>query len=151
MEDQKIRKPKEITLKDMDGEEHKYILSRMPAIPGLEVATKFIPGILNAKDPGQYDIVQGAVYTMLEYVFVQTNNIKIPLKTRGLIDNHCADGEILGALIREQALYNSSFLAAGRELIYTGGWEKVLDHVVTLIITRYSQLSKGIDEQQDTN
>ncbi len=100
-------KPKEISVKDVDGIEKSFIISRLPATVGREILTKY--PLSNAPKIGDYEVSKEAMLKMMSYVCVVIEGDDIALKTQTLIDNHVPDGEALIRLELEMLKYNTSF------------------------------------------
>ncbi|MEM8085904.1 hypothetical protein Q4R24_17360, partial [Morganella morganii] len=100
-------KPKEVAVKDADGVEKTFIISRLPAITGREILAKY--PLSNAPKIGDYEVSKDAMLKMMAYVCVPVSGEEIPLKTQALIDNHVPDGESLIRLELEMLKYNTSF------------------------------------------
>lgn len=101
-------KPKKITLKDIDGQEHSYNISRFPATKGREILAKY--PMSNLPKLGQYVQSKEAMLELMQYVeVVLEDGGTLPLKTEALIDNHVPDGETLIKLEFEMLKYNTSF------------------------------------------
>lgn len=105
-------KPKNITIKDMDGENIDLIISRLPATVGREIIAKYplsaVPKV------GDYATNEETMLKMLSYVEVVSGENTIPLKTKALIDNHLHDAETLLKVEYEMLKYNTSFLGNGK-------------------------------------
>lgn len=99
-------KPKEVAVKDADGVEKTFIISRLPAITGREILAKY--PLSNAPKIGDYEVSKDAMLKMMAYVCVPVSGEEIPLKTQALIDNHVPDGESLIRLELEMLKYNTS-------------------------------------------
>lgn len=104
-------KPKEVQIKDVDGIEKAFIISRLPAVTGREILAKY--PLSNAPKIGDYEISKGAMLKMMAYVCAVADGEEIPLKTQTLIDNHVPDGESLIRLELEMLKYNTSFFGTG--------------------------------------
>ncbi|MBG3014419.1 hypothetical protein GHU01_15710 [Proteus mirabilis] len=100
-------KPKEVAIKDVDGVEKLFIISRLPATVGREILAKY--PLSNAPKIGDYEVSKEAMLKMMAYVCVVVEGDEISLKTRTLIDNHVPDGESLIRLELEMLKYNTSF------------------------------------------
>ncbi|ENN8374933.1 hypothetical protein [Providencia rettgeri] len=100
-------KPKEVAIKDVDGVEKLFIISRLPATVGREILAKY--PLSNAPKIGDYEVSKEAMLKMMAYVCVVVEGDEIPLKTQTLIDNHVPDGESLIRLELEMLKYNTSF------------------------------------------
>lgn len=105
-------KPKEVTLKDVDGEEHTFIISRLPATVGREILAKY--PVANTPKVGDYGVSSDAMRLMMQYV-AKPRDMDEPLclKTQALIDNHVPDGQTLIKLEFEMLRYNTDFFGKG--------------------------------------
>ena len=104
-------KPKEVQIKDVDGIEKAFVISRLPAVTGREILAKY--PLSNAPKIGDYEVSKDAMLKMMAYVCVPVSGEEIPLKTQALIDNHVPDGESLIRLELEMLKYNTSFFGTG--------------------------------------
>ncbi|OBU09691.1 hypothetical protein [Morganella psychrotolerans] len=104
-------KPKEVAIKDVDGIEKMFVISRLPAVTGREILAKY--PLSNAPKIGDYEVSKEAMLKMMAYVCVTIDGEEIPLKTSTLIDNHVPDGESLIRLELEMLKYNTSFFGTG--------------------------------------
>ncbi|HCM61770.1 MAG TPA: hypothetical protein DIT05_04375 [Morganella sp. (in: Bacteria)] len=104
-------KPKEVAIKDVDGIEKMFVISRLPAVTGREILAKY--PLSNAPKIGDYEVSKEAMLKMMAYVCVTVDGEDIPLKTSTLIDNHVPDGESLIRLELEMLKYNTSFFGSG--------------------------------------
>lgn len=108
-----LLKPKEIRLKDLDGENEKtYILSRIPAWPAREICTQWpisaLPKI------GDYRRNEELAKRLISYVAVVTGEGEpVRLVTDALVHNHVPDWETLIKLETAMLEYNSSFRKGG--------------------------------------
>ncbi|HFW7071219.1 TPA: hypothetical protein ACIC9P_002468 [Morganella morganii] len=100
-------KPKEVQIKDVDGIEKAFVISRLPAVTGREILAKY--PLSNAPKIGDYEVSKEAMLKMMAYVCaVADDGEEIPLRTQTLIDNHVPDGESLIRLELEMLKYNTS-------------------------------------------
>ncbi|HAT1528713.1 MULTISPECIES: hypothetical protein [Morganella] len=104
-------KPKEVQIKDVDGIEKTFVISRLPAVTGREILAKY--PLSNAPKIGDYEVSKEAMLKMMAYVCAVSDGEEIPLKTQTLIDNHVPDGESLIRLELEMLKYNTSFFGTG--------------------------------------
>ena len=101
-------KPKNVTVKDADGGEHEFVVSRLPAMVGREVLAKY--PMANLPKTGDYDVSREAMQLMMGYVGREQHNGELLLlKSAALINNHVPDGEALIRLEIEMLRYNTSF------------------------------------------
>lgn len=117
-----LRDPKEITVTDGDGKEKKFFLSKMTAWDGLEIMSRFPGSILATAVPkiSDWEIVQKLQLKVMKYVAVDINGTLLALTTQALIDNHCADWEVLGRLLVCEVEYNNSFFRNGTASNFLG-------------------------------
>ncbi|KJF78292.1 phage-like protein [Morganella morganii] len=104
-------KPKEVQIKDVDGIEKTFVISRLPAVTGREILAKY--PLSNTPKIGDYEVSKEAMLKMMAYVCAVSDGEEIPLKTQTLIDNHVPDGESLIRLELEMLKYNTSFFGTG--------------------------------------
>lgn len=111
-------KPLEITAKDIDGNEHKYTISRLPATVAINTVGKLSGGI-RFKNPSDAQAAQEVGDILMAHVAVEINGELIRLSTGALVDNHVPDGEALGSLVVEMVRHNTSFfgIAGSRDFL----------------------------------
>lgn len=112
-------KPKEVTVKDVDGGEHTFIISRLPATVGREILAKY--PVSNIPKLGEYQASAEAMRLMLSYVAVPVESGELRLKSQALIDNHVPDGEALLRLEMHMLQYNCSFFGQGGSSDFLAG------------------------------
>lgn len=102
-------KPKEVMVKDCDGNEKIFIISRLPAVAAREVLAKY--PVANIPKLGEYKASEEAMRLLMSCVAVPIEGREQPLRltTNDLINNHIADGEQLLRLEMEMLRYNTSF------------------------------------------
>ncbi|MFV7791246.1 hypothetical protein ACNO6Z_10395 [Aliarcobacter lanthieri] len=100
-------KPLEIEVKDIDGDLHKYTISRFPAVAGREILAKYLSGTM--PKIGEYKDNHESMLKMMKYVAVEIDGVLQPLQTQALIDNHIPDTECLLRLEIEMIRHNTSF------------------------------------------
>lgn len=102
-------KPKEIELKDLDGNTHKFIISRFNALDGYELISNFPKTMFNKGESFKdHKEVLIKIFSHVE-AFKQDGNT-IRLTSEALINNHIPDYELLMKILKEVGTYNSSFL-----------------------------------------
>jgi hypothetical protein len=112
MTERTLIKPKEITVKDIDGGEHTYLISRFPALKGREIIAKY--PMSNLPKLGQYVQSEAATLELMKFVdVVVEDGTTRPLTTAAMIDNHVPDGETLIKIEFEMLRYNTSFFGIG--------------------------------------
>lgn len=110
-----LRDPKEITIIDGEDKERTFILSKMPAVEGLEIMARYPTSLASSAIPkiGDWGVVQDLQDKIMKYVAVEVNGRHMPLSTRALVDNHVGDWECLARLIKAEVEYNNSFFRNG--------------------------------------
>lgn len=126
--------PKEVTVTTASGEERTYLIGKFPALPGLELVARLgSAAAAVSRDP------QPAIDLMarlLAYVAVPgANGEPLELKTAALVNNHIPDWETGLRLIKEVAVYNTSFFRNEKILGSLAGFAKTfkLKNIETLM------------------
>ena len=117
-------KPLEIEVKDIDGNLHKYTISRLPAVAGREILAKYLGGTM--PKIGDYKDNHESMLKMMKYVAVEIDGQLQTLQTQALIDNHIPDTECLLRLEIEMIRHNTSFFG-------NAGSSKLLDFLLQKI------------------
>ena len=102
-----LLEPKEINI---DGKN--FILSKFPAIAGREIIAKY--PLTGLPKIGDYQLNEETMFKLMAYVAVKINDIKIPLNTPELINNHTGNWETLAKIEVAMMEYNCSFFQNGR-------------------------------------
>lgn len=100
-------KPLEVEVKDIDGNLHKFTISRLPAVAGREILAKYLGGTM--PKVGDYKDNHESMLKMMKYVAVEIDGQLQTLQTQALIDNHIPDTECLLRLEIEMIRHNTSF------------------------------------------
>lgn len=122
--------PKNITVTDIDGNEHEFIISKVPATVGREIVATYpvsmVPKI------GDYQVNETIMLKMMSYVAkVDDAGNQIQLKTRALVDNHCADWQVLAKLEMQMLEYNTSFFGNGKVSKLLDKYAKKVPQLIT--------------------
>lgn len=114
-------KPKEVQIKDVDGQLKTFIISRLPAIPSREILAKY--PVANIPKLGEYQASEEAMKLLLSHVAVAIDGRDEPLRltTPSLINNHVTDGEQLMRLEFAMLEYNTSFFGKGENSGFLAG------------------------------
>ena len=114
-------KPKEVQIKDVDGELKTFVISRLPAIPSREILAKY--PVANIPKLGEYQASEEAMKLLLSHVAVIIEGRDEPLRltTPSLINNHVTDGEQLMRLEFAMLEYNTSFFGKGENSGFLAG------------------------------
>ena len=102
-------KPEEIVIKDMEGEERTFVISRIPASYAREIVLQYPKTAMN-----NYEQNEKILYKMLAYVAaINPAGEETRLKTRALIDNHVPDVDTLLQIEAKMMEYNTNFFKKG--------------------------------------
>lgn len=106
-------KPKRVTVKDDDGDEKEFVISKFDCIFGREAATQYLMTAL--PKIGDYPANEELMFRALCFAAaISADGNEIPLKSKALVMNHCTDWGMLTSLEKELMQYNISFLRDGR-------------------------------------
>lgn len=108
-------KPQTVTVTDVDGSPHEYVISRLPATAGLLMITMLPSMTLAGSGTANRETITADLRDLLMRHTgkeVVEGNV-VMLTTPALIDNHVPDGEALLRLCVEVIRYNSSFFGQG--------------------------------------
>ncbi len=142
--------PKEITIVDSKGVEHRYVISRIPyASGGREICSQFIP--TSIPKLGNYQLNHELFLKMMKYVAVVTDNGQLTLSTSALIDNHVPDVKTGLLLEKEMLEYNFGFFDLGKISAILETLGKNAKPLITKILTQLLGSSSQKDEQASEN
>lgn len=131
-------KPQEIQIKDMDGLEKTFIITRFPATIGMEILYKLptsgIPKI------GDFDVLKTVRDDVFKYVYVKTDVGDIALNTHALIDNHVTDAETAYKIMGAMLSYNFDSIKKLTSSVS-------LDSISAKILSTAQTLLKGLSQQ----
>ena len=115
-----MQKPKIVELTRLDGTIGKFEIRQFSAMDGMRFITQYPSTLtLSATKVGNYSISEKLMVEMFAYVSViLSDDMKIELTTRDLIDNHVGDFMTLQALIREMFDFNTHFFTSGNHLSF---------------------------------
>lgn len=129
-------KPTPITIKDMDGVERNFNISRVPAVHGRKIFTQYATTVM--PKIGNYEVNQDLMLLMLSYVEAQMpNGDFIQLRTQSLIDSHVGDWETLGRLELEMVKYNTNFFHPEKISSALAKLNQTLPEKILSTLTRY--------------
>jgi len=127
-------KPKEIEVKDIDGDTHKIIISRFNALDGYEIVANFPKTVFNKGESfAQHREVLVKILSHCEKV--KPDGEKIRLTTEGLINNHITDFEMILKILKEMGEYNTNFLQVFKKQDILTKLQEKLPSIATKIIT----------------
>lgn len=130
-------KPKEITLKSIDGDKLELIISRLPAILGREIIAKY--PLSSVPKVGDYATNEETMLKLISHVEIVRGKDKIRLKTKALIDNHIPDAETLLKIEYEMLKYNTSFLGNVKASSYINQLKEKLPNIAQKILLQTLQ------------
>lgn len=140
-------KPKNITLKSLDGEEKDFIISRIPATKARKLITQY--PLTGAPKIGNYEENEKLMIQLLSFTAViGPEGVEIPLTTMGLIDNHVADGEMLLKLEFAMMEYNTNFFKIGRVSKGLDSLSAKVGQLLTQTLTHLSAQSSAKGKQR---
>lgn len=134
--------PKSITVSDIDGNEKTFTISKVPATVGREIVATYPTSAMPKL--GDYAVNEAIMLKMLAYVAAKgVDGSDIPLKTKALIDNHCADWQVLAKLEVAMLEYNTSFFGNGKvSQVFDNFTEKVPALIIKILTGLSAQLSQ---------
>ena len=132
-------KPKTITVKDIDGQQREFIITRFPATDGMEILYKLPTAAL--PKIGDFDTLKEARNDIFKFVYVNIGDKDMPLSTKALIDNHTGDAETAIKVMKEIIEYNYSFFQNGILSVFLERVAKKIPDIAQEILTRFSQQS----------
>lgn len=133
-------KPLEIKIKDIDGIEQTFIISRLNAMLGREVIAKY--PLSSMPKIGDYETNKDTMLKLISHTQkVLSDGTKITLNSEALINNHITDGETLMKLEYEMLKYNISFLASGSIQKLAQKIKEILPNIATRILSQSLQSS----------
>lgn len=125
-------KPKDVEIKDSDGDVKTFIVSKIPAIPMREVMAKY--PVSNIPKLGEYNVSEEVMQLLMRYVAVRLDDgQEIALVNKALINNHVVDGEQLLRIEYAMLQYNTSFFGQGDLSTFLSGL--IAKHLPLLIQT----------------
>lgn len=136
-------KPKEITVTDLDGEEHDFKIHRLPATIGREVAYQYMQANMPAL--GNYEKSAELFQKLMAHVTKKIGGDWVPLDSPDLIDNHTVDWQMGSQLEDAMIRYNTDFLPDGKASIFSAICQAAVKAYLTPITTD----SSGDSSEQD--
>lgn len=140
-----LLKPKEVTVRDLDGVDHTYIISRLPATVGREIITQYPLSAL--PKVGDYRVNESVMLKLMAHVAVPLASGSLQLSTRDLVDNHIPDWETLARVEAAMMEYNVSFFANGRALTFFEGIAQKAQQLISQTLTASSAPSSPAGKQ----
>lgn len=141
----KLIKPLEVEVKDIDGNLHKFTISRLPAVAGREILAKYLGGTM--PKVGDYKDNHESMLKMMKYVAVEIDGQLQTLETQSLIDNHIPDTECLLRLEIEMIRHNTSFFGnAGSSNLLDFLLQKIKDSIPSNFKTQIVSLLQSLQK-----
>lgn len=140
-------KPKQVTITDLDGETHEFMIGRFPRIRGALILKRLIP---TGKDIFSGD--DGNFERDLKEVLYYANKISIdgdefPLITEAAIENHVPDCESCIKLALLVLNHNTNFMSPENQLAIRNRLVQALGLSSTKISTVLADLLSQMAEQ----
>lgn len=143
-------KPKDVKVKDIDGVEKSFVVSRFPAVAGREIIAKYPLSAMPKL--GDYAVNEETMLKGMAYVGVETvPGELLMLSSRTLVDNHVTDFEQLMRLEAEVIGHNTSFFSNGKTSLFFAGFGKNMREWITSTLTGLLVESLQAAKQRTTN
>lgn len=142
-------KPKEIEIKDGEGNIKTFILSKFSAWDGRKIVALY--PMSNLPKLGDYNVSEEVAELLMTYVAVPTPNGHQRLSTRALVNNHVPDFESLLQLEMAMMEYNCSFFRNGTLSAFLERIAQTFLAKITETLTQSAQQSSQTNEQPSTN
>ncbi|AVG38540.1 hypothetical protein [Achromobacter insolitus] len=133
-------KPRVVMVKNRDGVEKAFTISRLPATVAREVIAKY--PLSNIPKLGDYQTSEEVMKKLMAYVAVDLDGREQRLTTAALIDNHVDDGIQLMKLEIEMIEENTGFFGLGGQRGFLDCLlEKCLHSIMPMLTPLLDQLS----------
>ncbi|MDZ5615003.1 hypothetical protein U2261_10325 [Achromobacter xylosoxidans] len=126
-------KPRVVMVKNRDGVEKAFTISRLPATAAREVIAKY--PLSNIPKLGDYQTSEEVMKKLMSYVAVDLDGREQRLTTAALIDNHVDDGIQLMRLEIEMIEENTGFFGLGGQRGFLDCLLEKLLHSITPMLT----------------
>lgn len=145
-----LLQPKEFPCPVPGAGDKLFILSKFPAIAGREIIAKY--PLSGMPKLGDYAVNEETMFKLMSYVAVRgANGEPMRLDTPALIENHCADWEVLARVELEMLKYNCSFFADGRASLFLEGFARKALALTTKTLTAFSEQLSKAEKQPSKN
>jgi len=141
--------PKETMVTGVDGAEYTFTISKLPATVGREVVATYPVSAMPKL--GDYEVNEKIMLKMLKYVAIDLDGRLQTLQTKALIDNHCADWQVLAKLELAMLEYNTSFFGNGKASRALEGLGEKVQQLILKILTDFSAQSSRKGKQAYTS
>ena len=141
--------PKPITIKDMNGQDRNFVISKMPYYPAREVVSQFVPTL--TPKVGNYKENEKLSLLMMKYVaVVLPDGQQINLVTQALVENH-VDLLTGGTLEKEMLEYNAGFFLLGAISTFFGSFRTSAEQLISKISMGLQERSSQREGRPSTN
>lgn len=144
--------PKDVPVTDRAGKEKVFIISKLPATVGREVAAKYPVSIL--PKIGDYAVSEATMLLLMSYVAIPAANAEaapLRLTTKELVNNHVTDAEMLLKLEMAMLEHNFSFFGNGKSLDFFAKGAEMFKQWIISTLTDLSAASLPKGKQRSTN
>jgi hypothetical protein len=144
-------KPKQVTITDLDGEIHDFMIGRFPTIRGALLLKRLIPtgkDIFNGDDGNFLEHLKDVLYYASK---INSDGDEIPLLTGAVIDNHVPDSETAIKLALLVLNHNTNFMSPENQLAIRNRIVQALGLSSTKISTVLADLLSQMAEQLTEN
>lgn len=137
MSNNPLIKPQEITVKDLDGEEKVFMISRVPADVGRELFTQYVPTAL--PKIGNYKENEKLMKKLIGYVDAKAaDGSWIRLNNDPLRNAHITDWEMMVTIEKEMVNHNTNFFNPAKLSSVLERFNQTLPDKVMSMLTRLS-------------
>lgn len=127
-----LLEPKDVTI---DGKH--FVLSKFPAVSGREIIAKY--PLTGLPKIGDYKLNEETMFKLMAFVAVKINDVRIPLNTPELINNHTGNWETLAKIEVAMMEYNCSFFQNGRVSTFLNDTAQNIPRWIIKTLTSLSQ------------
>lgn len=143
-------RPKTIMVKNRDGVEKEFIISRLPSTVAREVMAKY--PLSNIPKVADYKSSEEVMILLMGYVAVMVEGREVRLSTKALIDNHVDDGVQLLRIEVQMIEENTGFFGLGGNQGFLDSLIQKLSKSITPMLTHLlGQLSQAGSESHSQN
>ena len=145
-----LLQPKETAYTDHTGKDHKFILSKFPAVEGREILCQW--PLTALPKVGDYGANQEIMFKLMSYVAVpQKLGAPLRLVTKELINNHAPDAALLMSIERDMFKYNFGFFLEERALTFFERLMQMIDSKISSMLTDSLLRSSPTEKPPSTN
>ena len=134
---------KDIVIKDLDGNDRTYIISKFPAVAGREITDKY--PVTDVPKLSSYEESEKVMLKAMRYVGVKVNDSVLVLVNIDLVNNHVPDWKTLRTLEEELLKYNYFFFKPGQTSAFLADLAQNIPQWISKMLTG---LLAGLSEQE---